>query len=505
MHTPVTQHTVAAGVASANQTLIESSLVAESATSLLLSCSPAMEKIAKIVSQLTWSARRKLAFSLVDNLGNHSITVKERAHTLRYLSLVVHVLGASEITSIKSSLGDLVFDEEEVNDIREACALLFLVCAEHGISEDIRVLGFKFFITGAWPALNIEIIKGAVLAFSQKISRTADLKYYAGLCAAHGRHEESLILQRAVSMRENNVSKESEKIEQSSSILVSLTKRIVENQLRFSRIETAQEFQSILLILRQEVKASTLKPSTKRVYLSRMDLLSKFVDKNLQTIESVVAENYISAVARTFIQRLSLSYSRHTIRNLNCIFLLLARMTGEVVDWDARSQSGTGLRQQGKASRMKQSCSLTAEEEALLLKVCSAARSSRDLALVLLFLRTGVRFVECTELQVVDFLQEEGQSKLCVGRHTTGARYEIVDEVLEKALVAWLAERKKKLGDGGYLFSSSTGNSLSRTALDFVIRRIGRKCGLNISYRTLRDTCVAGAARTLIEARSFQT
>lgn len=468
---------------------------------------------------LGWNDRRALALSLCRDIGKSTIAVDRRLQLIRTLMMIVHVVGMPEITAVKTLLDDLNQSPDALLPGKISVAFFFLLCAEYASTENARVVAFKIFISNCSQDFDRTLIEKAVTGFAQKTARLSHLKAYADFCTLHNRTYEASLLCTIVAWRESAKNKRSphrtitasddretehtcevstgtqppasdDVHTTNKSIVTSLTDHIIGKQTSFSRIEDSQQLTAILELLKREVAESDLRHSSKRVYLSRINRFAAFI--NSQPIDTAGSENYLSAAGRSFIRHLQDDFhSPHTLRNLNFILRLIAQVTGDIIDWPMVC-SVVVAKQKKQKSKLR---TLTLQEQDLLVNECRM-RSPRALTLVLLFLNTDVRFVECSELLVSDICQTDSKYKLHIGRHTTGSRYEMVNDQLEGALDAWLTERAKKFGNSGYLFPNQTGGKLSRSSIDFTIKQSGNRCGLKLCYRTLRQTYLLARANS---------
>lgn len=148
---------------------------------------------------------------------------------------------------------------------------------------------------------------------------------------------------------------------------------------------------------------------------------------------------------------------------------------------------------------------LSGEEQRLFLRKVAACRRSKDRAVAMLFLYSGIRISECAQLDVDD-VSVIGRKPLLVVRNGKSDRYREIPLHAEacEAVRAWLIERTQKFEDSDKfkgkridpaLFLNPQGKRISTASLDLIVRKIGRSCGLHISAHVLRHTCLTNLVR----------
>jgi integrase/recombinase XerC len=123
--------------------------------------------------------------------------------------------------------------------------------------------------------------------------------------------------------------------------------------------------------------------------------------------------------------------------------------------------------------------------------------STKERAVILLFLSTGIRLNECASLDVQDVSITAHTGKVTVRKRDYVCERELsLDEITRRALLAWLIERVKFAHERGFaLFVNSKGQRLSHSALDQIVRKIGIQARMILSAQVLRDTFLAGLAQ----------
>lgn len=233
--------------------------------------------------------------------------------------------------------------------------------------------------------------------------------------------------------------------------------------------------ETIILKFNEWLANTPLKPSTRRVYISRLRQFNRFIE-----LQEEGASADFMETAKVFIRfsKTESMLKQNSVNNFLTMFRLMAKI-GQL--------SPSAFEKQIYADAEKTVLS-PAEQEAFL-TAASRGRSSRNRLLALIFLRTNIRLGESINIKVSDLRREEDTMKICVdGR--TGMRIEILDKQVCETIEKWLHERSlSKLGaDSEYLFYGADGGPIYTTAMDAALRRTGWQAGLNVSARVLRNT-----------------
>lgn len=134
---------------------------------------------------------------------------------------------------------------------------------------------------------------------------------------------------------------------------------------------------------------------------------------------------------------------------------------------------------------------LSVEETFKFRAAAKRRHSSRDKAIAMLFLNTGIKLGECHALNVEDVVIAEQSSILVVsGGQKKPARELVLNEETLDVLTAWLAVRPSCLGSEQEtaLFLNARGDRLAQAGIDFIVRSIGWNANLNLSCQMLRRT-----------------
>lgn len=141
---------------------------------------------------------------------------------------------------------------------------------------------------------------------------------------------------------------------------------------------------------------------------------------------------------------------------------------------------------------------LEPDEQQRLVRFLKHEVSTRDRAITLLLLYTGLRVSECSALNVDD-VAVSARKGIVIVRMGKGNSYREVplNAAVRTALDAWLTERGQRCSDKAEtaLFLSRQGHRLTPRAIDLRLRRIAHAAGLVFSAHTLRHTCLTNLVR----------
>ncbi len=137
--------------------------------------------------------------------------------------------------------------------------------------------------------------------------------------------------------------------------------------------------------------------------------------------------------------------------------------------------------------------SLTQHEQEMFLNAVYRTKSSKDKAIVLLILNTGIKIGECAALDISDIYISAHAGRITV----KDGRIIPLNTVARRALIQWLIDRHKKFGDNcdRALFVNPQGKRISTVGIDLIVRKIGHKAHLNLSAQVLRDTCLSNLVK----------
>ncbi|MBY0359508.1 MAG: tyrosine-type recombinase/integrase [Candidatus Obscuribacterales bacterium] len=238
----------------------------------------------------------------------------------------------------------------------------------------------------------------------------------------------------------------------------------------------AKKVGKILIQFQDWMRTTQLKPSTRRVYISRLRQLVAFIEANPTESDDFasVANAYLAFAKQEN------TLKANTVNNMITMFRLIAK----VIDDRA-------VHFEREASEEQSRSGLTAEEQALYLAAAARGHSSRDLLLALIFLKTNIRLGEAMNIKISDLIWELDGVKVRIdGR--SGKRIEILDVTICRAMRNWLSERSelKSAANSEYLFPGQTiGGKITGSSMDTALRKIGWRAGLSVSARLLRNTC----------------
>jgi site-specific recombinase XerC len=136
---------------------------------------------------------------------------------------------------------------------------------------------------------------------------------------------------------------------------------------------------------------------------------------------------------------------------------------------------------------------LTSDDERCLLDEVQLSGSKRDLSIVLLFLRAGLRLGECAALNLQDVESKNDRLTINIRSFSKNrARQLCLEPETAAAVKAWLARRTVRFPSctDSALFLSRLGKRITTAGIDLIIRKLGRAVGLEISAEILRNTCL---------------
>lgn len=224
------------------------------------------------------------------------------------------------------------------------------------------------------------------------------------------------------------------------------------------------------------LQSAAVRPSTRRVYASRLRQLAQFMHASGYAEDSHMDLNVL---ARDFVSVLQSEYmlKPRSINNFLALFRLIARVTG---------QSFNELNEipvPGACAK-----TLTPEEQERFLQ-SAFKRCRRDRLLAYIFLKTNIRIGECVNIRVSDLKFESDHLKVLI-RGRAGERSERLPDELNNLVHDWLMERERSFvgSQSEYLFFGPTGQRITTTSVDMVLRKIGYDARLEVCARVLRQT-----------------
>jgi integrase/recombinase XerC len=142
---------------------------------------------------------------------------------------------------------------------------------------------------------------------------------------------------------------------------------------------------------------------------------------------------------------------------------------------------------------------LSRAEQSRLLVLADHARPI-DRAIIYLLLYSGIRLSECAALNITDLLVSERKGRVIVRQGKGGLYRDIpLNSDARRGIAPWLTERAKRESRKGLsnaVFLNPQGKRMSRRSIDKAVRKIGFKCGLELSAHVLRHSCLTNLARS---------
>jgi site-specific recombinase XerD len=139
---------------------------------------------------------------------------------------------------------------------------------------------------------------------------------------------------------------------------------------------------------------------------------------------------------------------------------------------------------------------LSVDEQRRLLRAVERRASTRNAAIVHLFLYAGLRIGELSALELDDVLISARKGKVII-RSGKGDSYREVplNGAARTAVSAWLVERRTVSDASAAMFVTRQGKALSERAVDLVVRNLGAEAGLALSAHVLRHSFCTNLVR----------
>ncbi|MBX9685316.1 MAG: tyrosine-type recombinase/integrase [Candidatus Obscuribacterales bacterium] len=239
------------------------------------------------------------------------------------------------------------------------------------------------------------------------------------------------------------------------------------------------------------LKRQPLSQQTKRAYASRINRFLTFLDASGEVVGRLMENER----ERAHVVR---EYKRHLKVDERCSPATVnAHLTA--IDHFFQFQGASNAKIAREDLPQEAPRALSKSEQKRFLRAVAACRRSKDRAVALLLLYTGIRISECAQLNEQD-ISIAGRRQRIVVRSGKGERYREIPLNAEarEALREWLQERNIKfegLDHDDALFKNPQGRRLSTSSLDLIVRKIGESCGLSVSAHVLRHTCLTNLVR----------
>ncbi len=239
------------------------------------------------------------------------------------------------------------------------------------------------------------------------------------------------------------------------------------------------------------LKRQPLSQETKRAYAGRINRFLSFLDASGEDAGRLMENER----ERAHVVR---EYKRHLKLKEHCSpSTVNAYLT--TIDHFFQFQGAANTRIAREDLPQEAPRALSKTEQKRFLRAVAACRRSKDRAVALLLLYTGIRISECAQLNEHD-VSVAGRHHRIVVRSGKGERYREIplNPEAREALREWLHERNTKFDGVDHdeaLFLNPQGRRLSTSSLDLIVRKIGESCGLSISAHVLRHTCLTNLVR----------
>ncbi len=240
-----------------------------------------------------------------------------------------------------------------------------------------------------------------------------------------------------------------------------------------------------------------LSEQTRRSYRSRINSFLGFLGESGEDLLGLVANEQ----ERKFVIQ---DYKRHLKQEFK---LLPASVNANLTAIDHFFQFLGASRTKIAREELPQEAprALNKKEQQLFLREVARCRRSKDRAIAMLLLYSGIRISECANLDIND-VSVIGRKNRIIVRNGKGDRYREIPLHPEArdAVKTWMDERQKKFEENEKfsdkdvseaLFLNPQGKRLSTASIDSIVRKIGQSCGLELSAHILRHSCLTNLVR----------
>lgn len=254
--------------------------------------------------------------------------------------------------------------------------------------------------------------------------------------------------------------------------------------MRFTMIRLPEEYARAIADYENWLGAQSFSAHTQRAYLSRNKkffeyLIQQEVHPSLDDKDSDTWRDIIDGY-RTYLKS-DLQSSPNSVNNsLTAIEHMLGFLSIEAPKVNRETWPKLAPR------------ALTAQEQEQFVKAANQCKSSKDRALALLLINTGIKLGECAALNVDDVYVSAHTGKVVV----KDGRTIPLNATARRALVQWLIDRSKRFGNSETaLFLNPQGQRISTVGIDLIVRKIGHVARLDLSAQVLRDTCLTNLVK----------
>jgi site-specific recombinase XerD len=232
--------------------------------------------------------------------------------------------------------------------------------------------------------------------------------------------------------------------------------------------ETAYQ---LFIVFRASLYELNLAQSTRRVYLSRISDFLKFC----QAFESPVQD-----LCKPYIEYLEQERAC-TPRTINAAVAVL-RMFIRIMDFPSPEMP---LRQPVAAREPKH---LSSDEVRRLHKIIDSSLNPREKTIMQLFLFCGLTMSECRHLRFDDLtLVNQNCYIVIVGKRQNAKRIE-VPRTMSQSLRLPSLQRPYVPAECTLVFPNQLGLPMSQQGIDWLVRSVARRAGINTSASTLRNS-----------------
>jgi len=149
--------------------------------------------------------------------------------------------------------------------------------------------------------------------------------------------------------------------------------------------------------------------------------------------------------------------------------------------------------------QQKRPRALSQQEQKSFLDAVHTRPRAIDRAVPLLLLNTGIGVSECAALNLADISVAGRKSQIVIGSGKSDCdRVVPLNKQARQAVKAWLMERSARFEQSEVdeaLFLNPQGRRMTVASIDRIVRKAGEICGINLSSKILRHTCLINLAQ----------
>lgn len=416
------------------------------------------EEVADVVvlssQRLTHEFRSLFVTELCAAVKFPQLSLEDKIAAVRALAVFVRYFDAQTIATIAQVLRALRSQGQSLSlaGAWETVARALLTAIEYGSSPAVREVALRVYAAESWYHWDTACVEKAFRAFVSLIDDWQKVQDYGVLLLSNDNFLEAEICFQMVADSKQRTD----------------AQRLIATELD---------------LFVQWLTTAEMKDSCRRIYLGRVQQVKTFYEKHYAgtgKANAVGLSELLSAYIANAKQDGTLTPV--TINNVVSTFRMLGRAYGVCIDGLCSEPLDP------KWNNNERTC-LSQKDQDNLIAAARAGRTSRDVALVLLFLCTGIKIGECTHLKTSDLVWSDGAVKVRIIRKNREV-CEAVPNALRNALQSWILERQKhrsgQLSD--HLFPGQSGGQITTAAVDIALRKVGWRAALKVNAGVLRNT-----------------